>query len=365
MLTHFAVKNFRGFADRIEWNIGNPSNYDFNLYTIKNNVIKIGIIYGPNGSGKTNFGLAIFDIVNHLTQKKKKFDYLINFANGGHQGELVDFEYIFTINGYVLEYNYSKSSNGTLKKEELIVNKKLIFHNENNSLEISDDFQLKAQTISDLANSANNVSIINFLLSSYPLPEDHYLILLQNFVDSMLWFRSVDERDFIGLESQVSNIDEYIISQNLANDFSSFIEETSAQKYNFAKQKSTDKQLKYLVNGQELAFSKPFISTGTDTLKLLYYWYKHLNNASFVFIDEFDAFYHFKLSLAVCRKLFELNCQLFMTTHNTMLMTNDLLRPDCAFILKNNNIKPLNSLTNKELRFGHNIEKLYRGGTFD
>ena len=45
-------------------------------------------------------------------------------------------------------------------------------------------------------------------------------------------------------------------------------------------------------------------------------------------------------------------------------MTNDLLRPDCNFILTNGLIKPLSACTDKELRFGHNIEKIYRAGGF-
>ena len=106
-------------------------------------------------------------------------------------------------------------------------------------------------------------------------------------------------------------------------------------------------------------------STGTRSLKLLFYWITDLKNASLVFIDEFDAFYHFKLAYAICKQLFSLdNCQVFMTSHNTYLMTNDLLRPDCNFILNDNKIKPLNQCTEKELRFGHNIEKIYRAGAF-
>ena len=50
MLIKFAVKNFRGFAERIEWDLSHPSNYSFNTYAVKDGVIKNGIIYGPNGS---------------------------------------------------------------------------------------------------------------------------------------------------------------------------------------------------------------------------------------------------------------------------------------------------------------------------
>jgi AAA15 family ATPase/GTPase len=105
-------------------------------------------------------------------------------------------------------------------------------------------------------------------------------------------------------------------------------------------------------------------STGTLSLELLYYWLKKMGQASFVFIDEFDAFYHFKLAFEVCKQLFNLDCQVFTSSHNTYLMTNDLLRPDCNFILQDNKIKPLQACTEKELRFGHNIEKIYRAGAF-
>ena len=54
-----------------------------------------------------------------------------------------------------------------------------------------------------------------------------------------------------------------------------------------------------------------------------------------------------------------------MSSHNTYLMTNELLRPDCNFIINGNKIKSLSECTDKELRFGHNIEKLYRGKAFD
>ena len=66
MLIKFAVKNFRGFADRIEWDLSQSSNYTWSKDVINEGIIKNGIIYGPNGAGKTNFSLALFDIINQL-----------------------------------------------------------------------------------------------------------------------------------------------------------------------------------------------------------------------------------------------------------------------------------------------------------
>ena len=57
------------------------------------------------------------------------------------------------------------------------------------------------------------------------------------------------------------------------------------------------------------------------------------------------------------KTLFRRDCQVFLSSHNTSLMANELLRPDCNFILNSNRIKPLCDCTEKELRFGHNTEK--------
>ena len=72
--------------------------------------------------------------------------------------------------------------------------------------------------------------------------------------------------------------------------------------------------------------------------------------------NEFDAFYHFELSELVQKKVNEiLGVQIFTTTHNTDLMSNDLLRPDCYFLLKDNSIRAISELTEKELRQAHNL----------
>ena len=107
-------------------------------------------------------------------------------------------------------------------------------------------------------------------------------------------------------------------------------------------------------------------STGTRSLALFYYWYIRMRKASFVFIDEFDAFYHFELSESVQKKVNEiLGVQIFTTTHNTDLMSNDLLRPDCYFLLKDNSIRAISELTEKELRQAHNLQKMYKAGAFN
>ena len=211
MLAKFSVKNFRGFTDKIELDLTRHSNYNFSTYAIKDDIIKNGIIYGPNGSGKTNFGLAIFDIVNHLTQKWKKADYYVNFTYAGNQAIQVEFDYTFVFGGQTVEYRYSKDYHGLLRSEEMLVSGKQLFKREAGKFHIDvKEFPMDPTFQKNLADNANNVSIVNFLLTSYPLAADHYLLQLQKFVNGMLWFRSLDIREFIGLESNSTLLDEYI-----------------------------------------------------------------------------------------------------------------------------------------------------------
>lgn len=366
MLVKFAVKNYRGFADKIEWDLSHPSSYSFNPEAIKDGIVKNGIIYGPNGSGKTNLGLAIFDIANHLSHKWKKPNYYLNYASAYNYKSPVEFEYTFKFGDDIFNYNYSKVSRdlkGVLVSEYLSLNGKELLYKSGRDLRIADEFALTKVALDSIKKSANNLSVVNYLLGAVPLPKNHALIKLRDFVENMLFFRSLDNREFIGLKEGGSNIEEYIIQNNLTEDFSAFLKETSNQNYKFAQPSPGENMLYCIMGGLRFPFQW-VASTGTLNLELQYYWFKEMVNAPFVFIDEFDAFYHYELSYAICRRLFQGTNQLFLTTHDTYLLTNDLLRPDSFFYLKNNRINALCDLTDKELRQGHNLEKLYRGGTF-
>lgn len=366
MLTKFAVKNYRGFKNRIEWDLSHPSNYTFNGDAIKNGVVKNGVIYGPNGAGKSNFGLAIFDIANHLSHKWKKPDYYLNYACAYGHAEPVEFEYVFSFGAHSVLYSYSKVASelkGDIISEKLSVDGKEIIHKDSEQLAISCEFGLTAIAIQNLKDGANNISIVNYLLSSVPLPKGHVLLLLRDFVENMLFFRSLDYREFIGLKDGGSNVEEYIVKNGLANDFAAYLKEVSGQYFDFVPNLQGDNALFCMMDGVRIPFQW-VASTGTRNLELQYYWLKEMKNASFVFIDEFDAFYHHELSYKICKRLFEGSNQVFVTTHDTFLLSNDLLRPDCFFILRDNAIKAICDMTDKELRYGHNLEKLYRGGTF-
>ena len=278
MLKKFAVTNFRGFANRIEWDLSNPSNYEFSQYAIKDGIIKNAIIYGPNGSGKSNFSFAMFDIVNHLTQKHKEPNFYVNFPYASQMNMPVTFEYAFQFGEDQLEYVYTKDRNGNLLTEDVDVNGVNMIHRQEKKIECDSSLMINKGAIEALLKENDNkVSVISFLLVSIPLSSTHYLIKLRDFVNSMLWFRNLDERGFIGLRTSTTILEEYIIQNGYVEEFAKFLNDISGQQFDFSLTKAEDKYIMCRIDDIAIPFNL-LESTGTRSLKLLFYWITNLKD---------------------------------------------------------------------------------------
>ena len=107
-------------------------------------------------------------------------------------------------------------------------------------------------------------------------------------------------------------------------------------------------------------------SSGTRMLMLHYYWMKHIQDVTFMYLDEFDAYYHHELAEKILLGISgNKNLQCIFTSHNTSLVSNRILRPDCYVFMDSRGVTSIPDLTNREIREGHNLEKLLRGGEFD
>ncbi len=369
MLKKFAVTNYKGFNSRIEWDLSKTYDYDFNCFALRNSVVKNGIVFGLNGSGKTSLCMAVFDIVGHLTNRNiSNVSDATKFPNSANLNTTVVFEYLFAFGDSQVSYNYTTDISGAILTENLSVEnisgKEVVFEKTADSLSISNMFPIQKEWIDNFVADSNGISVLKFLLSTFPLPKEHYLSKLKVFVDQMMFFRCINEGDSLGAGISLANAEHFILQNDLVADFQKFLKELTGQDFVFNTNSNADKSLVCLIGDNIVPFAN-VASTGTLSLEYLYYSCQLLRKASFVMIDEFDAFYHFKLSRKVCDILFGADCQLYLTTHNTYLMSNELLRPDCYFIIGDNKIKSLYECTAKDIRYEHNLEKLYRGGTFE
>ena len=373
MLKKFSVTNYRQFNEKIEFDL-TASNYAFNNICVSNGIVRLGLIYGINGSGKSTLGWAIFDLVSHLTDNKSNgnTEHYLN-ANSTEKYATFEFELLITIKKKIFKvfYKYQKDANRVLMNEVFKIDDEIII-----------DYNLGQPFFSQLPdteslnkniNPNQNLSALKYIYSNTSLDKrkTNCKVFLEfiNFVQNMLWFRSVFEGwDYIGYRFGNSKIEKKILQKhNGLKDFEIFLNSFGL-----------DFQLTKITNNGNptigIKFDKkiiPFfeiVSTGTRTLTLFYHWWIEVkdNNIPLLFIDEFDCSYHFSLSQEIVQKLKELTgTQVILTTHNTDLLSNEFIRPDCGYIIDGKKIRALNHLTRKELREAHNLEKLYHAGHFN
>lgn len=370
MLEKFSVKNYKNFKNEISIDFTEKHDYKFNQHCIKDGVINKAIIFGDNGEGKSNFGYALFDIVGTLTDKNTIPEQSNDFLNADSDSKVSEFLYEFKFGEDLVKYNYKKSEFKKIIFEELYVNDIKIFDY---------DFSEKRFGVSNMglinANTLNfeyhetNMSVLRYIANNTTQTEESIIKRLMQFVMKMLWFRSINGNSFIGLEAEGVNIADWIVANNLIGEFNKFLSENANLKLNVGTAKILEaKNVNVLIENHR---NRPLLfdnvaSSGTKSLLLYFYWYKHFKDVKFLFIDEFDAFYHFKLSKNIIKNLIEYdNMQTILTSHNTYIVNNDLLRPDCYFNIKDGILKSFADSTERELREGHNLEKMLRQGEFD
>ena len=365
MLKKFSVRNYKGFKERIELDLTQKREYGYNDFLINNGIVNKAVIYGKNASGKSNLGYAIFDIVAHLTEKlhsRRNSSYL----NANTTNAIADFEYTFLFSGRILKYAYGKRSDMDLVYEKLYFDGKLVFDfnldlNQliSSSLDVTDKIQWESRY--------EKVSAVKFLFTTFKFEADNPIVGLKDFVNSMLWFRRCDTlNNSIGFTSLPGNIDSFIYEKKLVFKLQEFFKENGINEKVSVEMENGVPMLKVKYARHNMLFND-VASSGTKALLLIFYWREvAFKNASFVFMDEFDAFYHHELAASIVKLLFEQSdFQTIFTTHNLSLLSNIKYRPDIYYQIKDNQIKNFPDSTDRIIRQAHNLEKMYKAGVFE
>lgn len=372
MLIRFTVENVKNFREPITLDFTATHDYKFNPECIKNGLLSKVVIYGPNASGKSNLGLALFDIVGLLTDKQVANEQRdeLSFINADSDSNIAKFEYWFKHGDSTIRYAYQKTAPLTLRQEELEIDGVKVFSynfitkaHEFNHMEL-----IGAETL-NFEYFENNFAILRYVANNTIQNPDSHIRFVMNFVSHMLWFRSLHDNQYIGLTTGAENLSSWLIENNLVKDFQRFLRDMAEIEMNIGVATAEGPARMQLLVEQHK--NKPLIfdqtkSSGTTALELLFYWSRRFNEVSFLFIDEFDAYYHFDLARNILNyvKAHE-SIQAIFTTHNSYLASNDILRPDCYFVLSNGKLKSFADSTDRELREGHNLEKMLRNGEFD
>lgn len=370
MLAKIEVSNFKNFNENFVFDLSDTSSFSFNPECVKNKIVNKAIIYGQNGCGKSNLGFAIFDLISHLTDKQTQEEYYQNYLNADSIEKVATFRFTFKFDENIVEYFYTKTQYKMLRSEKLTINGDVFASIDKNKNNI---FETSAKGAENLNRDTkdSNISIISYILNNTVLEENNINKIYKRFIDfvnKMLYFRNLDDKCYMGLQQGGGFIGHNIIERNNLKDFENFLNEVGIYCNLISKKQGEKEEIYFKFKNKEIDFFE-IASSGTISLALFYVWYQKLkeeNKVSLLFIDEFDAFYHHALSRTVIERLKEVtNTQVIVTTHNTSIISNDLLRPDCYFLMYPDKIKSLAKSTQKELREAHNIEKMYRAGSFE
>lgn len=365
MLKQIKIRNFKNFRDEIVFSLDTPNNYEFNSGLIENNIIKMALVIGENACGKSNLCYGIMDLVNHLTDNASKG--IRAYANLYNEDTNAYFEYTFEFAGNILVYKYEKKTPVEVIREEILINNKSVlmrdFDKEYVYLKGAENLNLGI--IKD-----KKLSLVKYVYANTILDESDVCCRtfekFISYVNGMLCFSSTEGNKYIGFTNERGNLFEAIAQkENGVAELEAFLKSMGIEYSLFPYDNGENLTIYCRMGGREVALSS-VISSGTRSLIFFFYWYMQIEKVSFLIVDEYDAFYHTDLSKRVIELIKKVsNVQAVITTHNTDLISNEILRPDCIFLLKNNKLKTLTNLTDKSLREAHNLQKMYKAGAFN
>jgi len=377
MLRQFIVENYKNFGNPLIIDFDAIGGYQFNKDCLCDDAIGKMLIYGRNGTGKTNLGRAILDIAmasGFLIRNDKS-----NFLNADTEKEYASFSYTFQFGKDKILYKYDKTSYANYKSETLFLNDIEIFNFDytkdfyfcDNLKEISAEtivldrfIESKKEPPMEDTSTEVSISFLRWLFSNVPFSNESPISEMRNYIGKM---RSVSTSMYLPIVFRNDSFIDSLNDDSLA-EFEKFLNEMGVD---------CKLQVKELPDGQKELYFKhkklvPFFENASSGTLALYNLYKKIvsttRSMSFCFFDEFDALFHYEMSERFLN-YFKQNypkCQMIFTTHNTNLMSNYVMRPDCLFILsQKGEITPLNKATTRELREGHNLEKMYISGEFN
>lgn len=384
MLKRFSLRNYKNFKDDISINFDEIAGYQFSTDCITDGLISKMLIYGRNATGKTNLGKALMDIVyiiyayvglSHMEEEQ--------ILNADSTEEVAKFSYTFQFDEHELIYRYARFGNLALRDEELIIDKRTIYRCDFQQgwYDLDNLQYVDAEIISiekykqsflhgeeGVGGSINyQLPFFRWLISNVALKSDSLLFRLDDYIKRM-GMMTVGQENMRRMRMRSDAFFKSLEDSSTMNAFEEFLNIMGIE---------CKLELRKLPDGQrELYFAHekliPFFenaSSGTVALVELYRKFIALGrDVSLMYLDEFDAFYHYEMAENIIRffKNKYPKCQIIMTTHNTNLMTNRLMRPDCLFVLSTRGtLTALCNATLRELREGHNLEKMYISGEFE
>lgn len=365
MLIRFWVEGYRCFGKRTEIDLTDKKNYRFGVECVRGDFLDKMVVIGNNNAGKTSFGFAITDIVSTAGGLTKDIGQRneVCFLNRDSQTDRATFHYELTQKGSVIIYEYSKSSPDRLVSESLTIDRQTVF-----SYDLTDGsqpvFNTELLKVNAVPQPDGSRSLVLMLMDKFHIDSDSPVGVVYYFATHSLYYMAMWKMDVhIGLIDSQDDAEKYLIDNGMVEEFGTFLSDVGMIDVRLG---SESGHLTVVKSNGSMPFSES-VSRGTMILCRLFCWIKRCRGRdALLFFDDFDDMFHYRTAENAIRKIIASNkAQCIFVTHNTGLVSNDFLRPDCCFIMDQGELKSFASLTDKDIRRGHNLEKMLREGEFD
>ena len=277
MLKKFEVEGFKSFENKFTLDLSKTHSHDSNREIVDNGITRVCSIFGKNGSGKRNLGLALLDAMNHLTDGREKTSIAINPYLNLDRNDFAEFTYYFSFGNDDIIYNYRKAAVDELLYERVDIN--------------------------------GNIAIKKFY----------------NYIENMILINSIDLNRCFGCECRGELIESYIVKSGKLKDFEYFLQSLDI-KFNL---ESVNLDGREIILNKFKKGSMRFFETapvGMRSLAMIYYCLVSDIDESLIFVDALDV-YDCELAEKIVREMVKRkpSSQIMFTSHNTNLMTNELL----------------------------------------
>lgn len=364
MLKTVKFSNFRMFKNETIIDLVPTKSEILKDSNIEECLLKGGLFYGGNASGKTTALHAISLLLDLLF---KEFVFDENNICKFSKDKIAKFEYTFTIDNNEIVYYFSLKEKGNINEEKLFVNNEELINRigsqattiliDNDSTQSVDSATLYLRMIyfsSKFVNYPILSKWMTFLSNS---------IYIDNLINKLVTFNNLTfkETNIINYleKNGEGDINEFFTHFNIP--FQIKYEKVNVMGNIFPNITFTNLKTNCIIPVNMESYGNKLL------LQLLPYILTIKKTGGMLLIDEFGGGLHNKLAELLVNYLFKetKNTQIFIVTHETNLLKTNIIRPDQIFIVDyNKDGSFISKASNQSPRESQNLEKMYLGGVF-
>jgi len=373
MLTRIRLKNFKSYKNEVIIDL-EKTNYKIleNQNVSRSKILKGALFVGGNATGKTNMILSLKLLLELLfTENFNLFNFYQCLLCS--KPEIMDLEYDFLIDNNNIKYSIKYDFTKKFLIENLVINN-------------NEKLDRKGSTA---------VSHIDEYKTYDDITDDH-LLLREIYFNTKFrgnpilqkWFEFLSnsvyvnpyKNDLVTANTISNDLMEYL-NENDVHEINKFLEELDfdqrveystrvASNFYVIENKEKEKFIYFKRKNGKTVIPFPFESLGNQNLiKLLPHYLNVIKKGGMLIIDEFSSGFHNILEELLVKYFMKKvdNGQVFIVSHSTNLLSNNIFRPDQIYTVEFNDDEgsTVYRISDEKPREAQNIEKMYLNGMFN